>query len=282
MRHPKRFDLNIYLGGIFPEWLPLARKNISMPNVEDIPGHSHKYLRFIDHIVAKTRLTERVFRQMGFNTEYTGFMSRDIFDPEVPRDRIRFFHACSSQYKGTKRLLELWTRHPEWPELVATINYNPTIPEQLAPNIHAIRRPMTQAEVVQIRNTRTFHLCPSEVEGFGHYILEAMGCRAVVLTPNAAPMNELIQPARGILLDILDDRPPMGFSHRCFFKPESLEQQVEHAMKLDQAAIDQIGANARAFFLENCRAFLERFADVIRSIAKSKTKRGPLSLPSAY
>jgi hypothetical protein len=265
-RRLSRFDVNIFLGGIFPEWLPFARKNISVPNVEDIASHHHKLLPRIDLFIAKTRFTERVFREKGLPIEYSGFTSRDLLDTAVPRGYGTFFHACSSQFKGTKRLVELWAKHPEWPELVVTINHNPTIPEALPPNIRAYRRPMTQAEVVQIRNAHVFHLCPSEVEGFGHYIVEAMSCRAVVFTNDCPPMNELVQPSRGILFDILKERPPKGFSHRCFFSPTSVEEKVERALKMDPSEIEQIGASARAFFLESREAFFKRFPEVVRSV----------------
>ena len=265
-RRFRRFDVNIFMGGIFPEWLPFARKNVSVPNVEDIAGHHFKFLPYIDLFIAKTRYTERVFREKGFPTEYSGFTSRDLYDPAVPREFGKFFHACSSQFKGTKRLIELWAKHPEWPELVVTINHNPTIPDVLPANVRAFRKPLTQEEVVQMRNAHVFHLCTSEVEGFGHYIVEAMSCRAVTFTTDFPPMNELIQPSRGVLLDILDERPPRGFSTLSFFKPESVEEQVERARKLDHATIERIGMNARAFFLESREAFFKRFPEIVGSL----------------
>jgi len=262
-----RFDVNIFLAPIFAEWLPLARKNVLIPNAEGFPAHLHKWLPRIDLVLAKTRLTERVFRQLGCRTEYVGFMSPDQLDEQVPRDPTKFFHACSSEHKGTQRLLEVWETHPEWPELVAVINNNGKIPASFkSGNIRAIRQRLTKAEVRQLQNSIRFHLCCSEAEGFGHYIMEAMSCRAVTFTTNGAPMNELIQPGRGILVDCLDDTPAMGLSHRYFFKPESLEEQVERVRKFDLAAVDEIGGAARAYFLESNRLFRERFPEIIRSL----------------
>jgi glycosyltransferase involved in cell wall biosynthesis len=262
-----RFDVNIFLAPIFPEWLPLARKNVLIPNAEGFPQRLHKWLPRIDLVLAKTRLTERVFRQLGCRTEYVGFMSPDQLDEQIPREPSKFFHACSSQHKGTKRLLEVWKAHPEWPELVTVINNNDTIPPDFqAANIRAIRQRLPNEDVRKLQNSIRFHICCSEAEGFGHYIMEAMSCRAVTLTTNGAPMNELIQPGRGILVDCLDDPAPMGLSHRYLFKPESLEEQVERVRKLDLAAIGQIGASARAYFLESNRVFRERFPDIIRAL----------------
>jgi hypothetical protein len=264
-----RFDLNIFLAPIFPEWLPLARKNVLIPNAEGFAGHMLKYLPKIDLVLAKTHLTERIFRDLGCKTEYTAFVSKDQLDEAVPRDYTRFFHACSSQYKGTKQVLEVWEKHPEWPELVTVINHNETVPAEIsAPNIRALRQPMSDAEIKRLQNSFAFHLCPSEAEGFGHYIMESMSCRAVVFTTDGAPMNELIDPSRGVLLDCLDERPPLGLSHRYLFKPESLEQKVAWAMKLDRKTVDQIGNAARDYFLTINQTFLDKFPELIHSLTK--------------
>jgi hypothetical protein len=265
-----RFDLNIFLAPIFPEWLPLARKNILIPNAEGFAPHNHKYLPKIDLVLAKTRLTERVFGALGCKTEFIRFVSKDQLDPQVPRDYTRFFHACSSQYKGTRRVLETWGKHPEWPELVTVINHNETVPAEIkAPNIRAIREPMSDAEIRRLQNSCAFHLCTSEAEGFGHYIMESMSTRAVVFTCDGPPMNELIDPTRGLLLDCEDERPPLGLSHRYLFKPASLEEQVGRALQMDRATVDQIGENARAYFLESNRDFLDRFPKLIKSLVES-------------
>jgi hypothetical protein len=263
-----RFDLNLFLAPIFPEWLPLARKNILIPNAEGFAGHLHKYLPKIDLILAKTRLTERVFRELGCPTEYVGFTSQDHLDPLVSRETCKFFHSCSSQYKGTRRLLEVWKAHPEWPELVAVVNHNDTIPESSfrAANLRAIRRPVSDAELRQLQNSIPFHLCPSEAEGFGHYIMEAMSCRAVTFTTDGPPMNELIDPSRGLLVDCLAERPKMALSHRYLFDPKSLEAQVERALKFDPETLQRLGANARDFFLENDRVFRRKFIEVMNAV----------------
>jgi glycosyltransferase involved in cell wall biosynthesis len=262
-----RFDVNIFLAPIFPEWLPLAHKNLLIPNVEGFAAHLRKWLPQIDLVLAKTQLTERVFRHLGCKTEYTGFISEDHLDEHVPRDYTKFFHTCSSRFKGTKALLEVWKKHPEWPELVAVINNNDTIPADFhAPNVRAIRERLSDSEIRRMQNSFCFHICCSEAEGFGHYIMEAMSCRAVTLTTNAPPMNELVDASRGFLIDCLDETVEMNLSHRFFIKPESLEEQVQRAMKLDWSAADQLGSNARQFFLESNQFFRKNFPELIRSL----------------
>jgi len=262
-----RFDVNIFLAPIFPEWLPLARKNILIPNVEGFKEELQRYLPRIDLVLAKTHLTEKAFAKLGCRTEFTSFTSRDHLDEKVPRNPATFFHACSSGFKGTQRLMETWMKHPDWPDLTVVINHNESIPLGLvAPNMRVLRKELPEEEYRRLQNSIPFHLCCSEAEGFGHYIMEALSCRAVTFTTNAAPMNELVTPERGLLVDPLPDPEPMELSHRYRFDPGSLEEKIEQARKFEATTIAQIGAAARAFFLENDRFFRQRLLDVIGSL----------------
>jgi glycosyltransferase involved in cell wall biosynthesis len=261
-----RFDVNLFLAPIFPEWLPLARRNVLIPNAEGFAQAS--WLRKIDLVLAKTRLTERIFRDLGCRTEFVSFTSGDALDESVPRDENAFFHSCSSQYKGTQRMLETWQRHPEWPQLTAVINNNDLIPPALfeGPNIRVIRERLPSAELRRLQNAHSFHLCCSEAEGFGHYIMEAMSCRAVTFTSDGAPMNELVQPSRGFLVACEDERPAMRFSQRHIITREGLEEQVARALPLDPSTRRAMGEAARAFFLENDRLFRQRFLEVMNAL----------------
>jgi hypothetical protein len=260
-----RFDINLFLAPIFPEWLPLARKNILVPNAEGFA--QPRWLPRIDLVLAKTRLTEKIFRGLDCPTEFVSFTSPDQMDESVPRAPQKFFHSCSSMFKGTERLLTTWLKHPEWPELVATINHNERIPVDLAaPNLRLIRKALPPEEVRRLQNSIGFHLCTSEAEGFGHYIMEAMSCRAVVLGTDGPPMNELVRPDRGLLIGCLDEHPPMRFSHRYLFDPASLEECVEEACRLAPAERERLGATARAFYLENDSFFRRRLIEVLEDI----------------
>ncbi len=79
-------------------------------------------------------------------------------------------------------------------------------------------------------------------------------------------MNELVQPSRGILVNCLEETSPLGLSHRYFFQPKSLEEEIERASKFDEETLRQIGSSARAYFLESNRFFLRRFTEVMRSL----------------
>lgn len=267
-----RFDVNIFLAPLFPEWLPMARKNLLVPNVEGFPDHLRKWLPKIDLVLAKTRLTERAFGEIGCKTEFTSFTSPDHLDESVPRERMKFFHSCSSQFKGTKSLLETWRKHLEWPELIAVINNHDAVARdfEMAPNIRAIRERLPFEELKRLQNMCVFHICCSEAEGFGHYIMEALSCGAIPFTTNAPAMNELIDPSRGLLVDAKDETRPMGLTKAYFFRPESLEQQVERAVALTDAEIAQMGRAGREFYVQNDQFFRRQFIEMVQAMVDSR------------
>src|SRR5579871_4735315 len=165
-------DVNLFTGPLFPEWLRLARRNVWLPNPEGFREDQRHLLPRIDLVLAKTCLTGQLFRELGRPTAYVGFTSRDQLDPGVPRDVTRFFHARSSSWKGTVPLLETWAAHPEWPELVAVISDPDILPGFRASNVRIIRRWVSDEEMRELQNRHVFHICCSEAEGFGHYIME--------------------------------------------------------------------------------------------------------------
>jgi hypothetical protein len=260
-----RFDINLFLAPIFPEWLPLARTNILVPNAEGFAQPS--WLKRLDLVMAKTRVTDEIFQRLGCRTEFVSFTSTDQLDESVPRQPRSFFHSCSSMFKGTQRTLETWQRHPEWPTLTAVVNNHDEIPPALfeGPNLRVIRERLSREELRRLQNEHVFHLCCSEAEGFGHYIMEAMSCRAIPLTSDGAPMNELVRPDRGLLVACEEERPAMRFSQRHLITQGGLEDQVERALQLDAAERGRLGEAGRNFYLENDRFFRRHFIEVMKS-----------------
>src|SRR5690606_13808773 len=133
-----------------------------------------------------------------------------------------FFHlAGKSPSKGTEALVAMWARHPEWPQL--TIVQHPRRAKPIGvPNIRHVVRYVESSELTALQNRHGIHLCPSRVEGFGHYINEASGCAAVVLTTDAPPMNELVGEGRGVLVAYEHSKPHLEGT-RYYVDPADLE-----------------------------------------------------------
>ncbi|RAP56872.1 glycosyltransferase [Oleiagrimonas sp. MCCC 1A03011] len=260
-----RFDVNIMLEHIWPDDLPFARHNVLMPNPEWFLPRDRRYLGDIDLVLAKTRHAERIFRRLNKPVMYTGFTGRCRFDPEQPR-KATFFHlAGRSHAKGTERLLALWRRHPEWPLLTVVQNPRTARPGPPAANIHHHVGYIDDAELRRLQNTHRFHLCPSETEGFGHYIAEAMTVGALTVTVDAAPMNELITPERGLLVPC----ERTGTQHLAtthFFDEAAMEQAIETAIRIDKNRLEQMGQAARTWHRENRENFGLRLINALHRL----------------
>lgn len=265
---PRRavFDANIMLEHVWPQFLHQARRNILVPNPEWFDRRDVAFLSAVDCVWTKTALAERLFDERGRRTLYIGFDSEDRYLPAVTR-LPQFLHlAGRSPLKGTQRLLALWRRHPEWPRLTVIQD----VPEAVsgAANLVFMRGYLSDDALKALQNAHRFHICTSEAEGWGHYIAEALSVGAVTLTCDAAPMNELVTPERGILITA-----PAAAKHNLVriarFDEAALEQCVARALALDEGELAHIATRARAWFLDNKAAFTPRVAAAASQLAAS-------------
>lgn len=252
-------DVQIFVERVYQRCLPLARRNLLMPNPEWFLPKWQRYLPKFERVLCKTRHAEAIFGPLGCKTQFTGFTSDDLFDPALAKDRAFFHLAGRSTAKGTEVVLAAWRRHPEWPLL--TVVQHPKVARLGPPaaNIAHCIGYLDAAELRRLQNSHCFHLCPSEAEGFGHYLMEGLGVGAVVMTTDAAPMNELIAAGRGLLIAPAQ-RERRGFvdSHRV--DEAGVEEAVDRALALSAQECERLGASGRAFFLDNDRRFRHSLA----------------------
>jgi glycosyltransferase involved in cell wall biosynthesis len=267
-RHATPYDFNIALEHVRPDWFGLARRNLLVPNPEWLSPRSQRYLARHDAILCKTRHAVGLFAARGCRALYIGFRSTDCLQPEIPRQPTFLHLAGASRMKGTQRLLALWQRHPEWPKLLVLQSPRTATPltAPVPANIeHRIGYPGDVREIRQLQNAHLFHLCLSETEGWGHYLVEAMSCKAVVITCDAPPMNELVAPARGVLVKASETGPfNLTTLHR--FDEAALEAAIERLLAMPGPERAALGAQARAWFESNEASFAARLDAALRQL----------------
>jgi len=266
LRGSRGFDANVMLEHLRPEDLPFSRRNFFIPNPEWCLQSDLALLDRADAVLAKTRHAEAIFSERGCRVAQIGFTSEDRHDPAVPRERTFFHLAGRSGNKGTQRLLALWQRHPEWPRL--TVVQNPRSAKAIVtgvPNIDHRIDYIDDAELRRLQNANWFHLCPSETEGFGHYLVEAMSVAAVAITTDAEPMNELVSADRGVLIEAGSS----GNQHLAttyFFDETAMEAGIERALALSDDELRGLGGRAREWFLRNDREFSARLRQALVTV----------------
>lgn len=266
-RQPRRFDVNIALEHVRPHHLRSARINLLVPNPEWCSPRSQRYLGRYDAVLCKTAHAMALFAPLARRVLHIGFSSADCLDDAVPREAGFLHIAGVSPLKGTERLLEVWRRHPQWPTL--TVLQSPDVCAGPAPdnppNLRHLVQRLPPAELRQLQNSHRFHVCLSETEGWGHYIVEAMSCKAVVLTCDAVPMNELVGTDRGVLVQAT----PAGMNHlatRFHFDQADFEAQMQRLLAMPAAAQEQLGLHARAWFDATAAGFPGRVRAALEQV----------------
>lgn len=279
-----RVGTQIFAERVYPRFLPLADRNLLIPNPEWFLPKWTPYLSSFEMVLCKTYHAQRIFQQAGCRTRYIGFTSEDRYDPGISRQRAFFHLAGHSSAKGTRVLLDTWRRHPEWP--LITVVQNKVDPREVASasNIDHQVGHLNDAALQVLQNSHLFHICPSEAEGFGHCLVEGLSVGAVVITTDGEPMNELITADRGILIPAARIGTKL-LASSYYVDSAGIEAAVAQALALPSADCERLGRAARAFFLDNDRAFRMRmsrlFADDSYPLC-SGTQAGLPAAPNPY
>lgn len=256
------FRLNLMQEHIRAEYLPWAEFNALIPNPEYFLDADRALLSRMDRVLVKTRHAAEIFSRLGARTDYIGFTSEDRLDTRVPRGDAFFHLAGKSGSKGTQAILEAWRQHPHWPHLTVVQNSRSARLGARAPNLTHLLQYVPDERLKQMQNAHAFHLCPSETEGFGHYLMESLSVGAITLTTDGAPMNELVTPGRGILIPVARTGHQAAATTWLADAAE-IAMAVERALALDEAQRESLASAGRKFFVDNDQAFRTRLVALL-------------------
>ena len=231
-----------------------GKYNILIPNQEWFFRKWINELRNFQTIFVKTKIAYQLFSNVHNNVHYIGFTSFDMYK-DVEKVKECFHTQGNSVDKGTEILTDWNISMPK----LNIISKN----EIIKPNVNFIGNKLNDSEFIDTANRNLIHICPSTVEGWGHYINEAKSMANVVVTTNARPMSELITDSR-FLCEVVDAEMKLnslGKWTRTNIK--KIESVLSNIIDLD---LIEIGKQNRIEFLENDKEFKERFANSIKTI----------------
>ncbi len=260
----RRSEANCYfhLERIYPLWRYIPGMHFLIPNQERYPRRLISRLRGVDTVLCKSRHACEIFSRLHPDTRHVGFTSEDRLPAEVETDYSRFFHlAGKSTLKNTQCILDLWSQHPGWP-LLTLVQHPHNAPKSVPDNVRLIASHLPDMELRLLQKRCGIHLCPSLSEGWGHYIAEAMSCRAVTVVTDAPPMNELVQRTHGVLVPYHRTEPRhLGTNY--FVDPSLLAQAVERLIQMPYESRKRLGDAARQWFEMNHQTFLRNLSNVL-------------------
>jgi hypothetical protein len=252
-------DINIFIELVNSDFFSHAHQNYLMPNPDWYSAPIHELPNY-DKILCKTEETYRIFKQFSDKCVFTGFTSGDRYDPLVTKDYKACLHlAGASQQKNSNEVAATWRDNPHFPLLrILKCLHGWDVPP--IPNVELHYRYFDHDELVFNQNVHGFHICTSGMEGFGHYIMEGLGCGGVVVTLDAPPMNEFVRDPRCLVPVI--DKMTHYLADFYFFELSALAKVMENLFSLPEEELKEMGRKNREFYLENDRLFKARLAEI--------------------
>lgn len=253
-------DINIFCETLRPKSFPAAAENWFIPNPEWY-GQEKKLLDEVDLILCRTHEVERIFSELKKKTFYLGFSSPDHYDPNQAKEYTSCLHlAGTSWQKGTEAILGAWAQHPEFPYL--NIVRFPEHKRSVPANVAWINHWLPEVELRSLQNACGIHLCLSETEGFGHYLMEGMAVEAVVIATDAPPMNEFITDPRCLVPYTAWRKQLLGTNY--YVHAADIEAKMEEILKLPKEELKAIGRANRKNYLKRQQKFLENVARLLK------------------
>lgn len=264
------YDLAIYLESYRPWYVHKGRKNILIPNQEWLSPDLRGGLKYFDSIWCKTLAAKSIFDKHHSNTQFLGFSS-DIDESllTATKDQHLILHrAGNSLLRGTRVLMNTWAKHADWPKLSVILSpklrvevFSGKLPE----NIEYLEGPWDDREFSQLMARARTHIHPTETEGYGLAISEALGYGCLVMATNAEPMNELVEPSRGVLLDCrYKSKYNLGDLYEVL--PAGIEQAMVELLSMSSDDLLLRMNNARRWYLINRENFEGRVLDLVVNI----------------
>lgn len=253
-------DLTIFLEVMVAGMLNYSPFNYFCPNSEWYDFHAtESALPRINLVLCKTQDCEAIWGAKLGRTYYTGWEAADLSN-NLPLDQKEkaFLHlAGNSGTKNTEAVIECWRQFaPPYPLLISA--RDPAIRTLCygVPNVRYEQR-LADSHIANFMNSYWFHLMPSQYEGYGQGMHEALGCGGIVLTTEAPPMTEF----PGISAELMI--PSTGtFIRRLatchYVSAEGVRDAVMRAAALPTEQLAQLSRVARLGFESERDAFRER------------------------
>lgn len=263
-----RVDINIFFERLNSKWYPLAKYNWFIPNPECY-YQTLSLLEGIDLILCRTHEVERIFQTLNKETYYLSFTSQDCYQSDIEKNYNALLHlAGASPFKGTESVVEAWQNNVSMPTLMLICHRRNSTQLLFQDNVNWINHKVPLDELRYIQNSSGIHLCPSESEGFGHYLMEAMSTGAVVITTDGPPMNEFITDQRCLVPS--QSVAPFKLAVMYYIKSESLKETIQNLLSLPPDELKKIGENNRLMYYQKTQEFHQNLKRLIQTTLNEK------------
>lgn len=244
-------NIHLYISNVDKKWFPFADVKMLMINHElffqsekdkDLARYSE-----LNYVLCRTQIgydwAMKIKLEQGF--KYSIILTRftTVFPSlSIQKDQNLILHSAGEHHwKQTDSIIKAWQKYPDLPLLILTCtgqcfrNVEPILKKGGYPrNIHFHKKLLDYEKFVSLKNRAGIHLCPSIVEGYGHYINESRKVKSLVITTNFPPMNELVDDTCGILINCSSYGNKKNGTTLCFVNEDDIYNAVKTALNLPE------------------------------------------------
>lgn len=292
-------NINIHFEKIYENYLSLGNKNYFVPNQEYL-YETPDTLQNIDIFLCKTMYASQLFTYLKkkYNLKgkiefvgHTSIINNKNSEIIQTKNKNLFLHlAGKSPFKNTDLLISVWKKiHKKYPKNTLIISCRGNCKRMLFNNNcnecteekDGIIYKEYYDNLDFIQNSICC-ICPSLVEGFGHYINEGRANGCAIITVDGQPMNELVVNGKNGLLvkvDKIIDSDLVVYPHRKYFpflkhfgklflnkiecdnsyaykiNADDLYNQIEKFILLDNTEKLRMCNNSRLMYIEDTKTF---------------------------
>lgn len=246
-------DLNIHFEVIGTRLIANAKQNWLIPNLEFLSNEILSIVRLsaIDKTLAKTRDAQVLLSSQGIpSLEYIGFASQDYYNPAIEKKECFLHLAGKSQHRNTQAILDAWKTYQLPYKLIVVSVYF----EENIPNVTFLKE-VDDAEMIRLMNSCKYHLLPSEYEGWGHALHQAMLVGAQILTQDGPSTKGLGQ----FLVPTISSKA-MGQIRLQRCDPSDVAQMVEVMVRNPMPSLRDKVLQSNKEFKENMACLLSKLA----------------------
>lgn len=260
--------ITIHFEDVFFRYLADNGKQWLIPNQEVFRLSKQQYLVFYDCVLCKTWEAFRAFSAVASHASYLGFAGHLPQCDAMIHDWGRWLHvAGTSPNKGSAAVVHVWARHPEWPVLDLVIDDSNRLP--VVPHNVRIHERINDVDLEALRSSCGIALAPSEAEGFGHALFDAMARGQVVVTVDAPPMNELVGNDRGFLVG-WSDYSPCRMGTKYFVDEVALEESIDVIVNMSAGSLEARSQAARTWVETRHDSFRERMHSLLEELNQER------------
>lgn len=272
-------DVHIYISNTDSSLLKYAKTKMFMINHELFMQKESdlEILKEMDYILARNKIGLEWAQQikdkhkLKYEVKLIKF-STDFEQRDIPKIYNMILHSAGQHHwKQTDAIIKCWNKYKDLPVIVITCT------EQCYRNIKNLINPnnknivlynylLEKEKFIELKNKIGIHLCPSIVEGFGHYINEARKVKSLVITSDLAPMNELINQDTGILIKCDEIGKKKNGADLCFINEDSIYKAVKEAINLDINVRKKMIVIAYEKYLADVKYFEDSMRELLNEI----------------